>query len=88
MESFVLCSPTPLKRAREIRKFHVIATVVPRRLRNVQKRNARAALSFCYKNLLLFCRSRCRRELPIVVIWKFCYHGNVTSHFSSLSQQA
>ena len=47
MESFVLCSPTPLKRAREIRKFHVIAAVVPRLLRNVQKRDARAALLFC-----------------------------------------
>ena len=23
-------------------------------------------------------------KLPIVVIQKFCYHGNVTSHFSSL----
>ena len=24
------------------------------------------------------------QKLPIVVIQKFCYHGNVTSHFSSL----
>ena len=26
-------------------------------------------------------------KLPFVVIQKFCYHGNVTSHFSSLLPQ-
>ena len=26
-------------------------------------------------------------KLPIVVIQKFCYHGNVKSHFSSLLQR-
>ena len=26
-------------------------------------------------------------KLPLIVIQKFCYHGNVTSHFSSLKNQ-
>ena len=90
---FVWCSPTPLKRAHEIRKFHVIAAVVPRRLRNVQKRDARAALLFCLWKPIAFLPFSLPSlsslvKLSIVVIWKFCYHGNVTSHFSSLSQQA
>ena len=45
----------------------------------------------CFANiyLLLVCRSRCRRlvillKLPIVLIQKFCYHGNMTSLLSSL----
>ena len=37
--------------------------------------------------ILLFCRSRCGFAVVycpvIVVIEKFCYHGNVTSRFSS-----
>ena len=39
--------------------------------------------SFAILNLLLFAfrRRRCKK-LPVVVIHKFCYHGNVTSHFS------
>ena len=42
-----------VKRAREIRKFHVL--VVQRRLRKVQKkRDTRAKLLLCYLNLLLF----------------------------------
>ena len=45
--------------------------------------------SCCYVNLsLLFfsCSSRCRRPRrclsSIVVVQKFCFHGNLTSHFS------
>ena len=42
---------------------------------------------FAYINLLLFCRTRCLSpsslpKLLIVVIQKFCFHGNLTSHFS------
>ena len=39
--------------------------------------------SFANLNLLLFCCLPLQ-ILPIVVIQKFCYHGNMTSHFSSL----
>ena len=59
-----------IKRASEIRKFHV--AVVQQRLRNVQK-----SVMHVYVHVLL-------QKLPIVVIQKICYHGNVTSHFSSL----
>ena len=49
-----------IKRAREIRKFHV--AVMQRRLKNVQK-SAVHVQSCCFenKNPLPFCRSRCRR---------------------------
>ena len=46
--------------------------------------------SCCFTNinLFLFCRSRCRRRRrclsSLFMIQKFCYHGNATSHFSSL----
>ena len=39
-----------------------------------KKRNAHAKLFFCQS-----------KPIAIVVIQKFCSHGNVTSHFSSLS---
>ena len=55
-----------IKRASEIRKVYV--AVVQQRLRNVQK-------SVMHVHVLL-------QKLPIVVIHKICYHGNVTSHFS------
>ena len=50
-----------IKRAREIRKFHV--AVVQRRLRNVQK-SVMHVQSCCFANLnlLLFCRSLWRRH--------------------------
>ena len=77
-----------IKRAREIRRFHV--AVVQRRLRNVQK-SVMHVQSCCFANLnlLLFCHSCCRRHrrcsrVPFVVIQKFCHYGNVTSHFSLL----
>ena len=55
-------------------------------LRNVQKS---VIVFFFFANLnlllLLFCCSPSPlQKLPVVVIQKFCYHGNVTSHFSSL----
>ena len=79
-----------IKRAREIRKFHV--AVVQRRLRNVQKKcDARAKLLFCLLTHLPFCRFHCRRRrrrrrryLSSLLLWSRNYHGNVTSHFSSL----
>ena len=73
-----------INRAREIRKFHV--AVRQQRLQNVQKGVMHVqSCSFANLNLLLFAvrRRRCKK-LPIVVIHKFCYHGNVTSHLSSL----
>ena len=71
-----------INRAREIRKFHV--AVRQQRSRNVQKSVMLVqSCSFANLNLLLFAvrRRRCKK-LPVVVIHKFCYHGNVTSHFS------
>ena len=77
-----------VKRVRKSRKFHVAA--VQRRLRNVQKRVMHVQ-SGCFGdiNLLLVTSSLCRRRRGclsslLVVIKKFCYHGNVTSHFSQL----
>ena len=70
----------------EIRKFHV--AVVQQWLRNVQKRrDARAKLFFCQSKPIVFCCLPLLLplpKLPIDVIQKFCYHSNVTSHFSSL----
>ena len=57
-----------IKRAGEIRKVYV--AVVQQRLRNVQK-----SVMHVHVHVLL-------QKLSIVVIQKFCYHGNVTSHFS------
>ena len=73
-----------INRAREIRKFHV--AVRQQRLQNVQKGVMHVqSCSFANLNLLLFAVRLCRcKKLPVVVIHKFCYHGNVTSHFSSL----
>ena len=73
-----------IKWAHEIRKFHV--AVVQEWLRNVQKRMMLVqSCSFANLDLLLFCCLPLPlQKLPIVVIHKFCYHGNVTSHLSSL----
>ena len=77
-----------VKRVRKSRKFHVAA--VQRQLRNVQKRVMHVQ-SCCFGdiNLLLVTSSLCRRRRGclsslLVVIKKFCYHGNVTSHFPQL----
>ena len=57
----VVFTYSSIKQAREITKFHL--AVVQRRLRNVQK-SVQHAQSYCFANLnlLLFCRSRCRRR--------------------------
>ena len=76
-----------IKRAHEIRTFHV--AVVQPRLRNVQK-SVMHVQSCCFANKPTFClpfslpSPSSLLKLPIVVIQKFCYHGNVTSHFPSL----
>ena len=71
-----------IKRAHEIRKFHV--AVVQPRLRNVQK-SVMHVQSCCFANNLLLCLlfslPSSLLKLSIVVIQKFCYHGNVTSHW-------
>ena len=78
----------PYKRAREIRKFQV--SDLQRRLTNVQK-SVMHVQSRCFAdiNRLLFLpislpSPSLLLKLPTVVIKKCCYHGNVTSHFSSL----
>ena len=83
-ENFCVVLTYSIKRASEIRKFHA---VVQQWLRNVQKSVIRMqSCSFANLNLLLVCCSPLPLQtLPIVVIQKFCYHDNVTSHFSSLS---
>ena len=58
-ESCCLVFPSSTKR--ELRRFHVV--VVRRRQRNVPKRVMHVeSCSFANLNLLLFCRSRCRRR--------------------------
>ena len=54
-----------------------------------KKRDARAKLLFCQSKPIAFLpfslpSTSSLLKLPIVVIQKFCYHGNVTLHFSSL----
>ena len=77
-----------VKRVREIGTFHV--AVVQRRLRNVQKSVMHVhSCCFAYIKRLLFFQfplpsPALLLKLLIVVIQTFCYHGNVTSHFSSL----
>ena len=78
-ENFCVVFTYSLKRAREIRYFHVV--VVQWRKRIVQK-NMMQMQSYCFAHCCPHCR--CLLKLTIVVIQKFCYHGNVTSHFSSL----
>ena len=76
-----------IRRAGAISKFPDAA--VQWRLRNVQK-SVMHVQSCCFANLnlLLFSFSLPSPSsflmLPSVVIQKFCFHGNVTSHFSSL----
>ena len=49
-----------------------------------KKGDARASLFFCQSKPIAFssCSPSPLQKLPIVVIQKFCYHGNVTSRFS------
>ena len=83
-QNFCVVLTYSIKRAREIRKFHV--AVVQQRLRNVQKSVMHVQRCFFANlNLSFFAvRSRRCKDALIVVIQKLCYHGNVTSHFSSL----
>ena len=57
--------------------------------KHAKKRDARAELLFCgYKPIVFFQfpfpSPASWLKLSIIVIQKFCYHGNVTSHFSFL----
>ena len=57
-----------------------------------KKRDARAKLLPCQSKPVvflpfLFSSPSLLLKLPLIVIQKFCYHGNVTSHFSSLKNQ-
>ena len=82
-----------IKRAREIRKFQVadlkltegrLKKIANKQLRNVQK-SVMHVQSCCFAILPFSLPSpSLLLKLPIVVIRKCCYHGNVTSHFSSL----
>ena len=77
-----------IKRAPEIRNFHV--TVVRQRLRNEQKSviHVKSCFLFCQSKPIVFgCSPSPLQKLPIAVIQKFCYHGNVTSHFSLSSRE-
>ena len=70
-----------IKQAREIRKFHV--AVVQRRLRTVEK-SVIHEQSCCFANVMFSLPSPSSLlKLLIVVVQKYCYHGNVTSNFSS-----
>ena len=83
-QNFCVVLTNSIKRAREIRKFYV--AVVPQQLRNVQQSVMHVQRCF-FANLnllLLCCLPSPLQKLPIVVTQKFCYHGNVTSHFFSL----
>ena len=74
-----------IKRAREIRKFHI--AVVQQRLRNKQKSVSTCKDVFRQSKpivSLLFSVAVAKTPYKVVLIQKFCYHGNVTSHFSSL----
>ena len=74
--------------AHRIRMFHVAVTQW--RLRNVKKKpwstvvlltKPIAFLPFSLSSLLLLLK------LPITLIQKFCYHGNMTSHLLSIAKQ-
>ena len=90
-ETFCVVFTYSIKRAREVRKFRV--AVVQRWLK-MYKKSVMHVQSCCFTNinLLLFLPLSLRSLLslpnvPFVVIQKFCYHGNLTSHFSSLFRQ-
>ena len=87
-EPFCTVFTFSVKWASEVRKFHV--AIVQRLLKNVQK-SVMQVQTFCFTdiNLLLSLpfplpSPSLLLKLPFVVIQTFCYHGNVTSHFSSM----
>ena len=74
-----------VKQVHEIRKFHV--AVVQRWLKNVQK-SVMHVQSCCFAclNLLLFCRSRCRRRcccLSSLLLWSKNFASMVTWRLTS-----
>ena len=84
-QTFSVVLTYSIKGAREIRKFHV--AVVQQRLRNVKKSVMHEERCF-FLPILTYCffvvlRCRCKNSL-LLLHQKFCYHANVTSHFSSL----
>ena len=77
-ENFCVVLTYSIKRAREIRKFHV--EVVQQRLRNVHV--ARAKMFFCQSNPTFFCCSPSPlHKLPIVVI-----QGRVVQSWVKITQ--
>ena len=83
----MLCSPTLSSGGGKLGTIHVV--VVQRRLKNVKETRVMHVQSCCFASLNLFfpwslplLLPSSLPKLPIVVIQKFCYHGNVTSHFS------
>ena len=91
-ETFCVVFTYSIKRAREVRKFRV--AVVQRWLK-MYKKSVMHVQSCCFTNINLFLfflplslpSLLSLPNVPFVVIQKFCCHGNVTSHFSSLFRQ-
>ena len=76
-QNFCVVLTYSIKREHESRKFQVV--VVQQRLRNVQKSVIFFAnLKHITTVFLLFTVTVAK------LLQKFCYHGNVTSHFCSL----
>ena len=85
MDNFAVVFTHSIKRAHEIRKFHV--AVVQRRLRNIQK-SVMHVQSCCFANMnhLLFCRSRCRRRMRCfssLLLWSRNFATMVTLRHTS-----
>ena len=83
----MLCSPFSIKRAHEIRKFHV--AIGQRQLRNVQKSVIYMQIcGFANVNLFFFAVFMAvaidPAKAPYCCDPEICFHGNMTSHFSSL----
>ena len=74
-----------IRRAREIRKFHVV--VVQRWQRNVQNSVIHVQSCCLLVNILFFAVLLAVAVVVGFVIQKKCYRSNVTSHFSSLFWQ-
>ena len=75
-----------IKRAREISKFHISC---PKTTANkcTNMRDARAKLLFCYyRPVSFFLTFSLPSPSSLLELPKFCYYGNVTSHFSTLLQ--
>ena len=84
-DTFCVVLTYSIKQVSEIRKFHV--AVVQQQLRNVQKSVMHVQSCFiCQSKCIVFfgCLPSLLQKLPTVVIQKFCYRGNMMSHFSSL----